>query len=423
MKGVRQMNAVLVSEDQGLAKSCREVLSELLDSNWVLSVEDGRGPIPPHDLCIWDFTREAAEALALVDRPKLQRWYFLANKAQLPHLQELAGTAQLHILLKPVSAATLRAQLAEPCRTWREQNDNPVARMGTLRAERDYMLQSLLQANLRLQEYDQERTNFLARSTHDFRAPLTAVAGYCSLLLEGQLGSITAEQREILERMQRSARRLSRMANGMFQLSIAGRGVGQTLNLQDGDIRDCIEQALHETSPFVEGKRIIVNTDIAPSVVSLVFDKSQMEQMLINLLDNACKFTPRGGLIDIHAYPFFWERRNGRVGEFDFSTDRRLASMNTPNSFRIDIRDSGPEIPAAHLTKIFEEYTSYAGGQDRSGGGLGLAICKMIARQHQGKIWAENTPEGPVFSFVLSLQPAQHCLSAGDGMELLSYVV
>ena len=70
----------------------------------------------------------------------------------------------------------------------------------------------------------------------------------------------------------------------------------------------------------------------------------------------------------------------------------------------MDILDSGPRIPREHLGKIFEEYTSYAGGQDRSGGGLGLAICRMIITAHDGRVWAENTDHGPCFSFVLPVR-------------------
>jgi len=66
--------------------------------------------------------------------------------------------------------------------------------------------------------------------------------------------------------------------------------------------------------------------------------------------------------------------------------------------------NSGAPIPQEHLSRIFEEYTSYAGGRDRSGGGLGLAICRMIIAEHEGKIWAQNTSAGPMISFVIPLR-------------------
>jgi signal transduction histidine kinase len=84
----------------------------------------------------------------------------------------------------------------------------------------------------------------------------------------------------------------------------------------------------------------------------------------------------------------------------------------------VDICDSGPGIAAEHLDRIFEEYTSYSGGHDRSGGGLGLAICKLILSQHQGRVWAENSSEGAVFSFVLPFRLTDLATSAhSNGLE------
>ena len=98
--------------------------------------------------------------------------------------------------------------------------------------------------------------------------------------------------------------------------------------------------------------------------------------------------------------------------------ERRSRDAKEPNSYRIDISDSGSAIAPEHLESIFEEYTSYAGGRDRSGGGLGLAICRLIIDQHRGRVWAQNTNKGPMFSLVLpvrkgaSTQIAQSVLSA-----------
>ncbi len=72
-----------------------------------------------------------------------------------------------------------------------------------------------------------------------------------------------------------------------------------------------------------------------------------------------------------------------------------------PNTFRVDLRDSGSPIPEEYLERIFEEYTSYAGKHDRSGGGLGLSICRMIVSQHEGRIWAQNTEKGPILLAII----------------------
>jgi signal transduction histidine kinase len=220
------------------------------------------------------------------------------------------------------------------------------------------------------------------------------------------VGTLTKEQREVLERMHRSAKKLSRMAAAMFQLSIAPRAE-TTANLQPGEISDCIEHALHDILPTAEEKRLNITVEVNPSPKPLFLEQTKVEQVLVNLLENACKFTPRGGSIQVNGYAYCCDdcptglRVNGSDSIMSHWRDRN------PNSYRVDIRDNGPGIPATHLGKIFEEYTSYAGGIDRSGGGLGLAICRMILNQHNGRIWAESSNTGAVFSFVLPFQMSE----------------
>jgi signal transduction histidine kinase len=160
--------------------------------------------------------------------------------------------------------------------------------------------------------------------------------------------------------------------------------------MRAGDIRDCVDQTLHELGPLIEEKKLDISVDIDPVPEVLHFEESQIEQVTSNLLDNACRFTPRRGRIEIKGYPFFWDQ-----------LERRTGQVNTPNSFRIDILDSGPGIPQQHLKLVFEEYTSYSAGRGRTSAGLGLAICKLIMGQHNGDVWAESTPAGATFSFVL----------------------
>jgi signal transduction histidine kinase len=404
------MNILLFSHDKKLADFCRQIQVEMFGMESKLEV-GSPGQLPTReDLCLWDFIPGETAVPRDLDPTKLRKHLFLLHRKHLPALQELVGTSDVNVLLKPVMPAAFRACL---CDAHHHGNGHSAGSMDTLRVERDEMLQFLIQANLKLQEYDQERTNFLARSVHDFRAPLTAIMGYCGLLLEEELGSLTTDQREVLGRMQQSATRLSRITNSMFQLSIR-QNIDQEMNLEKADMRDCVDQALHEVALFLEDKRISVKVEIEQPPEGLFFDKLQMEQTLVNLLDNACKFTPRYGTIEIRGCPFFWDRRTGHAASLDPSIDRRVNQVRTPNSFRVDIRDSGPGIPAVHLDKIFEEYTSYSGGQDRSGGGLGLAICRMILQRHRGLVWAESHTAGAVFSFVVPVQPIDTRVPAGQ---------
>jgi signal transduction histidine kinase len=408
------MDVCLISQSTELYKLCAEILEELFAPNLNFHVDaDGRSRA---DVYIWDFHPNTAFPDDL-DWLQKQKHFFLLQRRQLAAFRQKVASPDANLLLKPVTAATLKAFLATALKP---VPDAPWPQLNSIRADRDEMLQCLIQTNLKLQEYDQERTNFLARAIHDFRAPLTALCGYCSLLLGEQLGPVTEDQKEVLERMHYSAKRLSRMASAMFQLSI-GQHVETRPNFQKGDVRECIDQALHELTPFADEKRITFSVDLSPVEEPVFFERSQLEQVLINILDNACKFTPRQGLVEIQGYPFFWERRRQTTDGLRMR-DRRTADSHAPNCFRVDIRDSGPGIAAEHLDRIFEEYTSYSGGQDRSGGGLGLAICKLILSRHHGRIWAESSSEGAVFSFVLPFGPPASVAAGRDGFEKRAYV-
>jgi two-component system phosphate regulon sensor histidine kinase PhoR len=355
------------------------------------------------DLCVWDFQPLLPLPEAVVSNAT--KHLFLVHRKDLAAFRDRIEASEANILLKPVTRATLAAFLVLAVST----HETRVSADTSLKADRDEILQCLIETNLRLQEYDQDRTTFLARAVHDFRAPLTALSGYCGLLLSEPVGPLNEPQREVLRRMQHSAKRLSRMAAAMFQLSV-GRQVKRHPDLQMGDIRDCLEQALHEIAPFADDKGIAISSDFGPGDCPLYFEAGQIEQVLINILDNACKFTPKGGLIDIQGYPCFWDRRATHAA-IPPAAERRHHHLREPNAYRIDIHDTGTPIPQRHLTDIFEEYTSYSGGKDRSGGGLGLAISKVIITQHDGTVWAENTESGPMFSFVLPVYRREPVLS------------
>ena len=402
------MDIRLVSEDRELLKMCREIVTSFPRQAGSFLAAAAYDPHDGADLCIWDFESETAHLPDPGADPS--KHLFLVHRSDLPAFRDRITAAEVRILLKPVTRATLEVFLAQALAAHQDR-EAPTA---SLRADRDEILQCLIETNLRLQEYDQDRTTFLARAVHDFRAPLTALHGYCGLLLSEPLGPLSDSQKEILRRMQHSAKRLSRMTNTMFQLSV-GRHIKTRPDLRPGDIRDCLEQALHEITPFADEKGIAIRVDLAPAGPPLYFEAGQIEQVLINILDNACKFTPKAGSIDIRGYPFFWQRRMNN-SSLPPAAERRWRHSTEPNSYRIDIQDSGSNIPEEHLEQIFEEYTSYAGVRDRSGGGLGLAVTRMIVNQHDGAVWAENTASGPMFSFVLpiSVHESSHTDQLGE---------
>ena len=156
--------------------------------------------------------------------------------------------------------------------------------------------------------------------------------------------------------------------------------------MHENSIERCIEHAIHEILPFIEKKQITLNSEVEPPSGTLLFDSAQLEQVLVNLLDNGCKFTPRHGSITIRGYSII--------------TDE-VASVGLAEAsewYRIDVSDTGSGIASEHLEEIFDEYTSYRDSMTRSGAGLGLAICKIIVHAHNGRIWAASDNRGATFS-------------------------
>jgi signal transduction histidine kinase len=191
----------------------------------------------------------------------------------------------------------------------------------------------------------------------------------------------------------------------MFQLGVRPFRQSEPA-LVRGNLLATVEGALSEVDGFLQQKQISTSVEIEEPEGELLFEPEQITQVLINILENAYRFTPKRRVIEIRGYSYFWERRAGFVRQ-DGDSERRLRQQPCMNCYRIDISDSGPGIQAEHLNSIFQEYTSYSGGKDRSGAGLGLAISKGIIELHKGRIWVEPRTAGATFSFVLPYKLAQ----------------
>lgn len=349
------------------------------------------GPLPGADLYLWDY-KPGLDVQGTVLLRKDAQHIVLAS----PEYLNLLGSIQncVCILLKPVSSFTLKTVIDLALKT--SQADKQAVEAEALRTDRDRLLRYVLEVNLKLQEYDHERSNFLARVLHDFRTPLTALLGYCDLLAEGKLGAVTGAQREVLERMCYSTNRLARLAGGALELLSEGQFTKKA-NLREADVQEALNRALNDVDPLVNNKRLRLDTDIAPPEGVLFLEPEQMQQVLINLLENSCKFTPPGGVIQVRGYPFHYPD-----WPLPSASDPASSSMN---AYRVDVFDSGCGVPPDLAERIFEAYTSYPDSNDRAGVGLGLAICRAIIRAHHGIIWAIPAENGGKFSLILPVTP------------------
>jgi signal transduction histidine kinase len=414
------MKLCVVSDGSELLDQCRRILEETVPEEWSLIQSACYSECPDADVFIWDFASDTSSPTELPEI--VTRSLFVVEPGELDRFRRALGTQRASIVLKPVQLSALRPFMEHALRRRRLAPDEEriLSESPYRHDDRDDLLESVLYANLKLQEYDQSRTNFLARALHDFRAPLTALDGYCGLLIEQRIGSLSPDQLNLLRRMQHSIKRLSGLTDAMFELS-AGRQSKREFNVREGDVEASINQAIHEVAQYAQQKQIRINATVARPAQPFSFDTGKIEQVLINLLENACKFTPKQGSIEVSAYPVPWE---SNAGDFSQSAARPFGSASEAlpsNAYRIDVRDSGSGIPAEHIHSIFEEYTTYSGSSDRSGGGLGLAICRMIVDAHHGALWAESGPTGTQFSLVLPYgRPASTLKIASTSRRLRS---
>lgn len=388
------MKVILVSRDQELGELCRDIVRQLSIAD--LTVESTNSKHGPADLTIWD----------LSDPSVIKHWeldgladdstdLFIVSRKSLPDIQKFLPAKAFGLLLKPVKRPVLHAFLSSalyPGSDLPESEGHPNA----TRSTRDNLLQALMEANLRLQECDHDRTNFLARVLHDFRTPLTALQGYCDMLIR-QDGPLQSDREDLLQRMQHSIARLSKMSKAMFELSIH-HNTETKPNLIKTNIDTCVQNAVHQITPIAQDKGINVTFDLDPADTCLYADPAVIEQVLVNLLENACKFTRRGGSVEIRG------RRSNSNDQIDTPSNGDTKARTVP-VYLVELQDTGMGILPERLESVFEEFTSYAGGGDRSGGGLGLAICKMLVTAHKGKIWASSDQTGTTISFTLPLQP------------------
>jgi signal transduction histidine kinase len=403
----------IITGDGELVQSCREALQVW---NGSVSIRQDSRADAAADLWVWDCRSSAAIPQDLPAR-ELAKSVFLIDRRRLAEFPEEVLLSAATVALLPIDVARLSIVLEQAfarqtilARTRRGEDQKSTA---------DALLQCFLQANLKLQEYDQDRTNFLNRVLHDFRAPLTSITGYCGILRSGAAGNLDMRQSELVQRIEGSAKRLSRLADGLFQLGI--RRVKRIQpELIKGDIASTVETAVAEVDAFLTQKQLIVTAQIEEPETDLLFEPEQIVKVLINILENACRFSPRGSTISIKAYSYFLDRRSPGAVDRPRLQDRRKAQRRVFNCYRVDISDSGPGVLPEHLDSIFEEYTSYAGGRDRSGTGLGLAISKGIIELHKGRIWAESRAVGATFSFVLPFSvaapDAERALVAGASL-------
>ncbi len=233
------------------------------------------------------------------------------------------------------------------------------------------------------QEAIRVREEFLSRASHELRTPLTVVKGHLALL-EKRLSRTEPGTASLVTVAQRHTDRMVRLIADLldaFRLQ-----AGQlTLGLEPLDLKAVVAEALVQVAPLAQAQGVVLIAEGAGGL-TLVGDRLKLEQVVINLLTNAIKHTPAGGVI-------------------------RVDGQGAGNEVQLRVRDTGDGIAREHLERIFEPFfqvgsaTGYrkAAGQ---GAGLGLALVRGLVALHGGRIWAESEGPGRGSTFVVRLPAA-----------------
>ena len=235
------------------------------------------------------------------------------------------------------------------------------------------------EARSRADEANSAKSQFLAAMSHELRTPLNAIGGYTDLISMGLDGPVTTQQQEHLNRIKRSQEHLLGIINDILNFSRVEAGQ-LTYELGPLAVRDVVHTVLLMISPQAQTKGIRLSDEPCEDPLTVWGDRAKVDQILLNLVSNAVKFTARGGEIVISCTAY------------------------GPTQVAIRVRDNGCGIPSQQLNSIFEPFVQVGRSltDTREGTGLGLAISRDLARGMRGDILVTSTVDvGSEFTLVL----------------------
>jgi len=228
-------------------------------------------------------------------------------------------------------------------------------------------------------EAERLRTALLSSLSHDLRTPLAAITGAASSLLEERSGLSDATRRDLLKTILEEAERMTRLIANLLDMIRVESGALE-VQKEWQPLEEVIGVALIRLDVRLRDHPVGVR--LPPDLPLVPLDAVLVEQVFVNLLENAVKYTPAGTQIEISAVA-----ESGVV--------------------RVEVADRGPGLPAGEEVRVFEKFYRAPETAARGGIGLGLAICRGIITAHGGRIWAENRPGGgAAFRFTLPLSGA-----------------
>jgi len=280
------------------------------------------------------------------------------------------------------TSAALDAVMATRSARAAQRQREEVARRTAELAEKNQILAETLAA---AESSSRARTDFLANMSHEIRTPMTGILGMTELVLEHEERPI---ERERLQMVHTSAQAMMRLLNDLLDLARMDGGK-VAFEEVDFDMRELVEEVIGVTAPSIARPPIELSMDVAPNVPTrAIGDRLRLRQVLLNLVDNAVKFTEQGEVC-------------ARV--------ERLPASPGQVVLRVEVQDSGPGVPPEQRERIFEPFVQADATRARRhpGSGLGLAICRQLVGAMGGEIGVDaGLGGGSIFHFTVRLRGA-----------------
>lgn len=236
-------------------------------------------------------------------------------------------------------------------------------------------------------ETERLRNSLLSAISHDLRTPLATIIGSASALVDDDGHLKASDKHDLSLAIVDEAERMSRLINNLLDMARLDAGVVE-LNKQWYPVEEIIGSVLTRQHKHLQGRTVKVA--MPPGIPMLYVDAVMIEQVLINLLENAVRYTPADSALNIHV-------------------------EISPAAAKILVADHGPGIPSGHEEKLFEKFYQTRREAAQSGVGLGLTICRAIIKAHGGHISSYNQPEGgAVFEIVLPFDQAPPVIAPED---------
>jgi PAS domain S-box-containing protein len=239
----------------------------------------------------------------------------------------------------------------------------------------------LAAANERLKELDRLKSEFLATMSHELRTPLNSIIGFTGILRQELAGPLNEEQKKQLGMVHFSARHLLGLINDLLDLSRIESGKME-LTREDFTVSDVVNEVVQSMTPQATQKNLALETELAEPALLLHSDRKKCFQILLNLVNNAVKFTERGRVC--------------------------IAVRTTPEDVEFAVTDTGIGIKPESMAHLFEAFRQVDGSARRvyEGTGLGLYLCRQLASMLDGRISAESEfGHGSRFTFTLPRHP------------------